>query len=130
MEINIPHFTEGLRIVVKDKKTFLFSTFYSFLTWLFVVLRNYFVFISLGYKIGLLAVMTVQMVATAVGLISVIPGGAGIIEVTTSGVYVALGVTREMAVTSSILDRIISFWMPLFLGIVLTAYIGLKPREG
>lgn len=128
VEINIPHFTEGLRIVVRDRKTFLLSTFYSFLTWLFVVLRNYFVFVSLGYKIGLPTVMTVQMVATAVGLISVIPGGAGIIEVTTAGVYVALGITREMAVTSSILDRIISFWMPLFLGITLTAHLGLKPK--
>ncbi|EEB73516.1 flippase-like domain-containing protein [Thermococcus sp. AM4] len=129
VDTNIPHFTEGLRIVVRDKKTFLLSTFYSFLTWAFVVLRNYFVFVSLGYKIGLLAVVTVQMIATTVGIISVIPGGAGITEAVTSGVYVALGVTREMAVTSSILDRIISFWLPLILGTIVVTHLGLKPKE-
>ncbi len=129
VDTNIPHFTEGLRVVVRDRKTFILSTFYSFLTWIFVVLRNYFVFLSLGYKIGLLAVVTVQMIATTVGIISVIPGGAGIIEAVTSGVYVALGVTKEMAVTSSILDRMISFWLPLVLGAIIVTHLGLKPKE-
>ncbi|MCD6524811.1 MAG: flippase-like domain-containing protein [Thermococcus sp.] len=129
VDTNIPHFTVGLRIAVKNRKTFVLSVFYSFVTWAFVVLRNYFIFLSLGCKIGLLAVVTVQMIATTVGIISVIPGGAGIIEAVTSGTYVVLGVTKEMAVTSSILDRIISFWLPLLLGTVMMAHFGLKPKE-
>ena len=129
VDANIPHFTVGLRIVVKDRKTFVLSVFYSFATWAFVVLRSYFIFLSLGYKIGLFAVITVQMMATTVGIISVIPGGAGIIEAVTSGTYVILGVTKEMAVTSSILDRIISFWLPLILGTLVVTHLGLKPKE-
>ncbi|ASJ01758.1 hypothetical protein A3L09_00020 [Thermococcus profundus] len=128
VDVNIPHFTGALKIVIRDRRAFALSTLYSFITWFFVVLRNYLVFLSLGYHISFLDVMAVQMIATAVGLISVIPGGAGLIEATTSGAYVVLGVTREMAVTSSIVDRIISFWLPLVIGMILMSYLGLKPK--
>lgn len=128
VDVNIPHFTGALKGVMRDRRAFAVSTFYSFVTWFFVILRNYLVFLSLGYSIHFMDVMAVQMIATAVGLLSVIPGGAGLIEATTSGAYVVLGVTREMAVTSSLLDRIISFWLPLTIGAFLMTYLGLKPK--
>ncbi|ASJ01402.1 lysylphosphatidylglycerol synthase transmembrane domain-containing protein [Thermococcus gorgonarius] len=128
VDTNIPHFTNSLRTVSKDKKTFTVALGYSFLTWFFVILRNYLVFISLGYWVSFTDVMIVQMIGTAVGLISIIPGGAGLIEAVTAGSFVLLGITREMAVTASILDRIISFWLPLIVGIILVAKFGLKPK--
>jgi len=129
VDVNIPHFTDGLKLVARDRRAFVISLGYSFLTWFFVILRNYFVFISLGQPVSFTSVMIVQMIATAVGLISIIPGGAGLIEATSAGSFVLLGLTREMAVTASILDRAISFWLPLFLGSIFLSHSGLKPRE-
>ncbi|NJF25724.1 lysylphosphatidylglycerol synthase transmembrane domain-containing protein [Thermococcus sp. Bubb.Bath] len=129
VEVNIPHFTDGLKLVARDRRAFLISLGYSFITWFFVILRNYLVFISLGQSVSFTSIMIVQMIATTVGLISIIPGGAGIIEAISAGSFVLLGITRDMAVTASILDRIISFWLPLFLGSIFLSHSGLKPRE-
>ncbi|WP_010479867.1 lysylphosphatidylglycerol synthase transmembrane domain-containing protein [Thermococcus zilligii] len=128
VETNIPHFANGLRTISRDRKTFTVALGYSFLTWFFVLLRSYFIFISLSHRVSFTDVMVVQMIGTAVGLISIIPGGAGLIEAVTAGSFVLLGITREMAVTASILDRIISFWLPLVAGIIFVAKFGLKPK--
>lgn len=128
VEVNIPHFTNGLKFVARDRRAFIVSLGYSFITWFFVILRNYLVFVSLGYHVSFTDVMIVQMIGTTIGLISVVPGGAGLIEAVSAGSFVLLGVTREMAVTASILDRIISFWLPLVVGTVLVTKKGLKPK--
>lgn len=129
IDVNVPHFTGGLKLVIKDREAFWVATGYSFLTWFFVILRNYFLFLSLHVNVSLVDIAVVQMIATAVGLVSVIPGGAGLIEATSAGLFVALGINREVAVTVSIVDRVISFWLPMILGFIVMGHFGLKPQE-
>jgi len=120
VEEQVPQFSEGMKLLLKDKKTFALALFFSFVSWMFVILRVYFIFLSMGMTISTVAVMVVQMVGTAVGLISVIPGGAGLTAATMSAAYMLFGIHKSLAVTASIVDRLISFWIPTFIGSGLT----------
>jgi len=129
IEVNVPKFQTGFKLLMRDKRSFFIALLYSLLSWFFVLLRSYFVFHSLNYGIRLLDVMVVQMAGVVIGLVSIIPGGAGLIETVNSAVYVLLGIDKEVAVTATILERLISYWIPTFSGGVITAHFGIKVTE-
>ena len=110
------------------KGTFLMALFYSTASWTFTIMRTYFTFLAINAPVGLIDVMVVQMVGMVVGMISVFPGGAGLIETINSGVYVLLGIDKEIAVTATILDRLISYWVPTGVGAVVTTHLGTTIR--
>ncbi len=129
VETDVPRFQNDFRFLIKHKGTFALALVYSTASWIFTVLRTYCVFRAINFPISLVDVMVVQMVGIVVGMISVIPGGAGIIETVNSGIYVILGINKEIAVTATLLDRLISYWIPTALGAVVTTHFGAKLRR-
>ncbi|MFA4662732.1 lysylphosphatidylglycerol synthase transmembrane domain-containing protein [Pyrococcus kukulkanii] len=115
----IREFKSTLIGISKRKRDVVFSTLWSFVLWLSDVLRTYFIFLSLGSRVSLLQVLLVKMASMALAMISVIPGGIGISETIQSALFLAVGVEKTVAVSATVLDRIISFWAPTFIGGVL-----------
>ncbi|WP_297500505.1 lysylphosphatidylglycerol synthase transmembrane domain-containing protein [Thermococcus sp.] len=126
---DVPRFQSDFRFLMKHKGAFLMALFYSTASWLFTILRTYCAFLTIDFPVKLVDVMVVQMVGIVVGMISVIPGGAGIVETVNSGVYVLLGIDKEVAVTATILDRLISYWIPTGIGGFVTTHLGAKIRR-
>jgi len=129
VEVDVPRFQSDFRFLMRHKGVFLLALVYSTASWLFTVLRTYYTFRAINYPISLVDVMVVQMVGIVVGMLSVIPGGAGIIETVNSGVYVLLGINKEIAVTATLLDRLISYWIPTALGAIVTTHFGAELRR-
>ncbi|WP_297071025.1 flippase-like domain-containing protein [Thermococcus sp.] len=129
IETSVPQFQEGLRLLMRDKRAFFLALLCSFSFWAMTLLRTYFVFMSINYPTGIDKIMVVTMVSIVVGLVSVVPGGAGLIEVVNSGTYVLLGIGKDFAVTATLVDRLISYWIPTFLGAALTTHFGARIRE-
>ena len=129
LEVDVPRFQSDLRFLMGHKGAFLLALFYSTASWMFTILRTYFTFLAINAPIGLVNVVVVQMVGIVVGIVSVIPGGAGIIEGVNSGVYVLLGIDKEVAVTATLLDRLISYWIPTGVGALVTTHFGAKLRR-
>jgi len=129
IEVNVPKFQSGFKLLMRDKKSFFLALSYSFMMWFLILLRSYYVFYSLNYRIRFLDVMVVQMVGIVIGLVSIIPGGAGLIETVNSAVYVLLGIDKEIAVTATLVERLISYWAPTFLGGAIMAHFGIKVSE-
>ncbi|ACJ17121.1 hypothetical membrane protein, conserved [Thermococcus onnurineus NA1] len=129
IEVSVPKFQEGFRLLLKDKKTFFLALAYSFVFWFLTILRAYFIFLSINYPIGLMDVMVVQMISIVVGLLSIIPGGAGFIEAINSGVYVLLGIDKNFAVTATLIERVVSYWAPTIFGGFITTHFGIKVSE-
>ncbi|WP_175059981.1 flippase-like domain-containing protein [Thermococcus sp. 2319x1] len=102
------------------------TLFYSLALWIFMLLRTYFVFESIGYHLELQKILMVQMAGIALGMISILPGGVGITEAVNSALYLSLRIDKSLAVTATILDRFISFWLPTIIGGGLSAYLGTK----
>lgn len=126
VEVSVPQFQENFRRLLRHRRAFLMALIYSGISWSLIVLRSYFIFLSLNYRIPLMSVLVVQVVGTVLGMMSVVPGGAGITEAINSAVYIFLGIDKELAVTATVLDRLVSYWVPTVIGAVLTAHFGIS----
>ncbi|NJE10934.1 lysylphosphatidylglycerol synthase transmembrane domain-containing protein [Thermococcus sp. MAR1] len=129
VEVDVPRFQENFKVLMRHKVAFTLSLLYSFAFWFLVLLRSYFIFISINSPIGLPDVMVVQMIGIVVGMFSVIPGGAGLIEAINSAVYVLLGIDKEIAVTATLLERLISYWAPTAIGAGVMTHFGIKVSQ-
>ncbi|AMQ18670.1 lysylphosphatidylglycerol synthase transmembrane domain-containing protein [Thermococcus peptonophilus] len=129
VEVDVPRFQNDFRFLITHKRAFLLATIYSTVSWLTVVVRGYYAFLVIGYPIKFADVVVVQMVGMVVGMLSVIPGGAGLIETVNSATYVLLGIEKEHAVTATLLDRLISYWIPTAVGALATTHLGAKIRR-
>jgi len=109
---NFKTFTMGFKVLFRRKPLFLKALLLSYLFWGSNVLRTYFVFLSLGTKLGFWEIMVIQVIGTVVGILSILPGGTGIVGTVTSGAYILLGIDKETAIAAILLDRIIYYWIP------------------
>ncbi|NJE08336.1 flippase-like domain-containing protein [Thermococcus sp. M39] len=123
---SIFEFKETLVELSKDKAVLIKTMFYSFALWIFMILRTYFVFESIGYPLELYKILMVQMAGIALGMISILPGGVGITEAVNSALYLSLSINKSLAVTATVIDRFISFWLPSIVGGALSIYLGVK----
>ncbi|USS41213.1 flippase-like domain-containing protein [Thermococcus aggregans] len=106
------------------------TLFYSLALWTLMLFRTYFVFESIGYHLEIQKILMVQMAGIALGMISILPGGVGITEAVNSALYLSLRIDKSLAVTATILDRFISFWLPTIIGGGLSVYLGAKLSKG
>ena len=130
IENGIPQFQITVRMILRRKKDFAIALLLSYIFWALVILRSYLVFLSINYSIDIEKVMVVQMAAIVIGLVSIIPGGAGITETINSGLYLALGIDKSIAITATLLERLISYWGPTVVGGVLTTHFGIGIKSG
>jgi uncharacterized protein (TIRG00374 family) len=71
---------------------------------------------AIGYPIAPGTVLLIFIVSTSVATMTVVPGQIGVMETSLSLMSTALGVPLPMAVSASLLFRVISFWLPVPFG--------------
>lgn len=94
----------------------------SFLFWFTAILRNYLVVLSLGYEVDFMVIVVVQMVGTLVGILPILPGGLGSIDGVMVFLYYSFRFPVAVAMTASLMDRFISFWIMLAVGVVVVIF--------
>lgn len=57
-------------------------------------------------------------IATTLGIVSILPGGIGVFEGSAIGMLVVMGVSIETALAATLIDRAISFWLPMIPGLL------------
>ncbi|MBU7023195.1 MAG: flippase-like domain-containing protein [Theionarchaea archaeon] len=90
----------------------------SFGFWFFMILRNYMIVLALGYKINFMVIMVIQTVSILVGIIPFLPGGLGSIDGIMVFLFMSFKFPAAAAVTVSLLDRFISFWLMMGVGAI------------
>ena len=77
----------------------------------------YFVFVAAGNPVSFGQLLVGYCLPILFGKMAfMFPGGIGIVEATMVGLYTGLGVPNSVAVVLVLAYRLISFWIPLFLG--------------
>lgn len=114
--------------LMKEKKLWLYGTIMTFTAWMLDVGRVYFVFLALGYQINISIIFASLAISGIAGFVPIFPGGAGIMESTMIIIYRSSNITLAIAGTSTILDRIISYWMLTFMGLASAYYLGAKKK--
>lgn len=64
------------------------------------------------------------IISTLVGMIPLLPGGLGAVELMMMGLLASNGVHNEISAAVILIERGISYWLPIFLGFLLLPYYG------
>src|SRR5207248_2068372 len=111
-----------------------FLLLYTPLGWLAEIVRFWLVALAVGLPLGGSPLQSLA-IATFVALGSALftsaaptPGGLGAAELAIVGALALLGKTGEVAVAAALLDRLISYWSLIVVG--LAVYLGWETRGG
>ncbi|MDO8556335.1 MAG: lysylphosphatidylglycerol synthase transmembrane domain-containing protein [Nanoarchaeota archaeon] len=92
-----------------------------------ITLVNYLIFycafLAIGYELDLVHTIIVFTLATVLGDISFIPGGAGVTEVLSVGLLSAFGMSLEMAATATLVYRAVYYVLTLGVGYLCLVYV-------
>jgi uncharacterized protein (TIRG00374 family) len=80
-------------------------------------------FIAAGHTVSPGVLLTGYGLPLLLGKVTFLPGGVGIVEGTMAALYNGLGVPNAVTVLVILAYRIISFWVPTFLGFPLVIYL-------
>lgn len=76
----------------------------------------FFAFHAIGYDVPLGTVLLIFIVSTSVATIAAVPGQLGVMETALTFMSTALGIPAPVAVSATVLFRVISFWLPIPFG--------------
>jgi uncharacterized protein (TIRG00374 family) len=103
---------------------------FSIISWIFSLLISLLIFLSLGYPFSFSIIVTVVTVYSISAAIQAIPAGipaeVGIVEPIMISLYALLGVPVDIGSAATILTRILTVWLRLFVGFAATQWVGIK----
>ena len=90
----------------------------SFIIWIFEILRVYVVFLAFGANVSPVLIGEVFILASFVGMIPLLPGGLGAVDGIMILFYASAGITASISAAATVVERLISFWMTTFIGLI------------
>ena len=120
----IKGFQDTMNMVIHNKKVLYYALPLSFLIWVFEILRVYLVFLAFGAHVTPVVIGEVFILASLAGMIPLLPGGLGAVDGIMIIFYSAAGITASISAAATVIERLISFWLPTFLGMVILPYYG------
>lgn len=90
----------------------------------FDILTLYFCFIAAGHPIKLGILVSGYSLALLIGRAAFfMPGGVGVIEGGMTAIFTSLGIASHFSVVAVLSYRLLSFWLPILLGFLVTIYL-------
>lgn len=118
IEETVEQYHSAIKTLSSQEGTLVTSLAISGGFWFLVILRNYLVVLALGYEVDFMVIAVVQMVGTLAGIFPILPGGLGSTDSIMIFLYYSFNFPAEVAVTASLVDRFISFWLMTAVGAV------------
>ncbi len=81
------------------------------------------VFAATGARVGPITLLAGYGIPILLGRASLVPGGVAVTEVSLSALYISLGVKPSVVVVSILTYRLLTFWLPTLLGILLIVHL-------
>jgi uncharacterized protein (TIRG00374 family) len=90
----------------------------SLVSWFFECFGYYIILINFGLDVSLLWATFCYGFATIVGAITMLPGGLGVTEGSLTFLLIQKGASKEIAVTSTFIVRIVTLWFAVLVGVI------------
>lgn len=117
-------FQNSLRYLMNDRKLLVYATIISFLVWFLELFRVYVVFLAFGVHVSMGMIAAVFLVSTLIGIIPALPGGLGSIDGVMILLYSMAGISASISTAATLIERSISLWMVIILGVLLLPFFG------
>lgn len=111
-------FQARMNALLRDKTILYYALPLSFIIWIFEILRVYVVFLAFGARVGPVLIGEVFILASFVGMVPLLPGGIGAIEGMMILFYSHAGITQTISAAATVVERLISYWMTTFIGMI------------
>lgn len=121
-------FYEAFKLLIKDRRIVTSAFGVSFVTKILEFLRMWLVFAAIGVFLPAEVVVIVWSVILVLYLVPWLPGSLGLIEFFGAGVFVFFGIASTTAAGGILIDRFISYWMVLVIGMLIISRIELPER--
>jgi uncharacterized protein (TIRG00374 family) len=124
-------FYEGLTTLGNHPIRLVWPIIFSIVAWTFKMLITFLVFISIGIEVPFSAIVVVFSIIDTLQTIPIgIPGEVGLIDITMTGLFTALGIPPVISATATILTRLVTLWFNLLIGGLFVQWIGVKNLTG
>lgn len=124
-------FHQSIEALGGNPRSFVRPVFFSIVSWFFSALLSFLVFVSLDNPQSFLLVMIVYSISCAIQNIPLgVPGEVGLVEIVMTTLYGLLGVPVAISAAATVLIRVLTVWLRLFLGFVAVQWIGIKTLIG
>ena len=111
-------------LLANNPKILFTSIFITYIAYIFFILQLHFVLLAFGIRLPFLIVLSLAILPELLGLISALPGGFGIIEASLVLLLEsALGLTAAVATAIMLVNRLINYWLTIFLGFFCTSFL-------
>lgn len=122
------HFHNAMKEFRHNPKAIAGSLFYLIISWFFSLSTPYLVFLSLGHPVSWSIIIVTSAIFLAVKAIPIgVPFEVGLPEAVMTTLYISMGIYGPLAVTATILIRIITLWLHFFIGFGAQQWLELKP---
>ncbi len=125
----ISRFSSGFKTALKDKKVFIIGFILSFFMWGLDMLRMYVCFASLGVYPPVSPLIIIYTIGILISLLPLLPGAWGIREVTLIGLFAVTGISADIVMAASLIDRLGSYIIPTCIGALAAFYYGKKVKN-
>ncbi len=117
-------FQARMNSLLRDKTILYYALPLSFVIWIFEILRVYVVFLAFGANVSPVLIGEVFILASFVGMIPLLPGGLGAVDGIMILFYASAGITASISAAATVVERLISFWMTTFIGLIFLMMFG------
>ena len=117
-------FQDTMSTLLHDRKILGIALPLSLGIWFIEILRVYLVFLAFGVTVSPITIAEVFILAILVGMIPLLPGGIGAVDGIMIIFYSAAGISPSVAAAATVVERLISFWLPTILGMLTLPYYG------
>ena len=117
-------FQARMNALLRDKTILYHALPLSFVIWIFEILRVYVVFLAFGARVSPIIIGEVFILASFVGMVPLLPGGLGAVDGIMILFYANAGITASLSAAATVVERLISFWMTTFVGLIFLTMFG------
>lgn len=117
-------FQSRMNSLLRDKTILYYALPLSFIIWVIEILRVYVVFLAFGARVSPILIGEVFILASLVGMVPLLPGGLGAIDGMMILFYSRAGITSSISAAATVVERLISFWMTTFIGLICLSFYG------
>lgn len=125
----ISRFSTGFITALKDRDVFLIAFILSFAMWGLDMLRMYVCFGALGVYPPILPLVIIYTIGILISLLPLLPGAWGIREGTLIALFAVVGVSADVVMAASLIDRLASYIVPTIIGALAALYYGKKVKN-
>ncbi len=126
-DINRFFFSSGR--IIRNKKIVAYVTSLTAIIWVMAIIRLYVLFLALGYSPPLHMVLLAVTLPAIAGMIPILPGGLGTVDLAIVSIFLGFGTPLEIAISATLLERSITLVFSTLAGAGAVSYLGVKYRN-